>query len=961
LIGMFVNTLALRSQVETDDTFATFLSAVRNTCLEAYEHQDAPFEKIVERLHVQRNMAVSPLFQVMVTLQNVELGMRDARMQRYPLQSGLSKFDLTVAFAENEDGLSGSIEYSTALYKPETIARMIEHFVALCAAIADAPNTRIRELQYLGESETRALLIDFNDTKAEYPDGLCLHQLFEAQAAQRGDQTAVVFQDQRLTYGELLDKSRAVALYLQAEGVGPDTLVGVCMERSLDMLVAMLGILQAGGAYVPLDPAYPDDRIAYMLRDSGAGVVLTQQSLDEKLRALVSLETNLIALDAQWPRIEQRVAELKGAGIELRRDVTPNHLAYLIYTSGSTGQPKGVAIEHHSPVTLVHWAREVYSDEELAGVLAATSICFDLSVYEIFLTLAAGGTIVLVPNALALAELSSDVPVTLVNTVPSAMEELVRMNAVPESVQTINLAGEPLSARLVDRIYETTPVQKVFDLYGPSEDTTYSTYVLRTKNGPQTIGRPIANTQVYILDPHQQLQPIGVPGELHIAGDGLARGYLNRPELTQEKFVPNPFQPGTRMYKTGDLARWRDDGTLQYLGRRDTQVKVRGFRIEMGEIEARLNEHPAIQDAVVIARGEGANKQLVAFYRAAANAPAQEDLRLHLLQTLPEYMVPSAFVELEAIPLNPNGKVDRRALARMDVSLASAREYVAPRNEAETRLVAIWAEVLNRAPESIGIHDNFFELGGHSLLATRLVSKIRGDFNVDLPLKALFEDGTVAQLAQSVARAEKNEIPAIVPVDRSLLERIPLSFAQERLWFLHQLDPHSAGYNIPGAIRIVGGLDAAQLEQAFNLIIAGHENLRTVFPSVDGQPRQRILDRLDFKLRRIDLSGEDAETRNRNAEQICRADATTAFDLVNGPLVRGLVIELATDEHILMLNMHHIISDGWSLGVLTRELALVLDALQHGREATLVPLPIQYADYSVWQRRWLEEGGILER
>ncbi|HEY0143904.1 MAG TPA: amino acid adenylation domain-containing protein, partial [Thermoanaerobaculia bacterium] len=965
LIGMFANTLALRSHVEGDDTFAALLSQVKTTCLEAYEHQDAPFEKVVETLGPQRNLAVTPIFQVMLVLQNADIGALDDRFPRYlDLESGTSKFDLTAAFTETPDGLAGLIEYSTALYKPETIARLIGHFTALCGAIAATPAARIRDLEYRSEAETRRLLIDFNDTRVDYPNDVCLHDLFAKQAALHGGDTAVVFGDEQLTYQQLHEKSQDLALYLQSLGVGPDSLVGLCMERSLEMMVAMLGILQAGGAYVPLDPEYPDERLLYMLHDSHAAVLLTQKRLQNQLEALMPSDTRLITVDGQRAEIAAAVAALKTDGVSLQAQVQPRHLAYVIYTSGSTGQPKGVAIEHHSAVTLVQWASGVYGREELAGVLASTSICFDLSVYEIFVTLANGGTIVLVPNVLALINLPAKTAVTLINTVPSAMEELVRAGAIPGTVRTINLAGEPLSTALVDTIYNSTSVNKVYDLYGPSEDTTYSTYTLRTKDAPPTIGRPIANTQVYILDAYGHPQPVGVAGELNLAGDGLARGYLNRPALTEEKFVANPFLAGTRIYKTGDLARWLDDGTLQYLGRIDTQVKVRGFRIELGEIEARLHQHAEIQDCAVIANGQDAQRQLIAFYRAKETTDAQlvelpaEELRTHVMRSLPEYMVPAAFVSLPAIPLTPNGKIDRRALARIDVTIVSGREYVAPRNDAERQVVEIWAEVLNLAPETIGINENFFELGGHSLLATRMVAKVRSRLGVDLPLKALFEHTSVAQFAELVAKGKKSEVPAIRRIDR----RLPLSFAQERLWFMNQLEPGSAGYNVPVAFTLRGALNIGQLEQAFNLIIARHQTLRTIFPSQDGQAQQRILDRVDFVLERVDVSQyTNEEERAAKAREICQTDAAEPFDLAEGPLFRGKIIRISEHEHILMLTMHHIVSDGWSLGILIKELGLIMDALGQGRRPDLPPLPIQYVDYSAWQRKWLEEGGVLEQ
>src|ERR1041385_5121680 len=557
------------------------------------------------------------------------------------------------------------------------------------------------------------------------------------------------------------------------------------MERSVEMIVGLLGILQAGGAYVPLDPEYPDERLACMLEDSGAAMVVTQEKLRERLKGLRAGKMQLITVDGVGCAIRAGGVELQARRVELQREAKPHNLAYVIYTSGSTGQPKGVAIEHHSPVALVHWARNVYSEKELAGVLASTSICFDLSIYEIFATLGNGGTIILVRNVLELISLPHKEQVTLINTVPSAMEELLRLRAIPDSVQAANLAGEPLSRALVDEIYDSTLIKKVYDLYGPSEDTTYSTYVLRKKGARPTIGKPIDNTEIYILDGQQHLQPIGVPGELHIAGEGLARGYLNRGELTREKFVENPFAEGKRMYKTGDRARWLEDGNIQYLGRMDTQVKIRGFRIELGEIEARLNEHPEIEDSAVIVRGEESNKQLIAFYRGKEEGGSvveleAEELRGHLLRVLPEHMVPVGFVSLAAIPLNANGKVDRRALARMEVKVGKGREYVGARNERERQLVEIWAEVLKMESGKIGVNHNFFELGGHSLLATQVVAKMRSRFAVEVPLKAMFERSSVAQLYELIAGREKKDVLALKSVDRSQMERLPLSFAQER-------------------------------------------------------------------------------------------------------------------------------------------------------------------------------------
>jgi amino acid adenylation domain-containing protein len=770
---MFVNTLALRTQVESEDTFSALLEKTRATCLEAYEHQGAPFERVVDVLHHQRNLAMNPIFQVMFVLQNADpVGEADQRIQPYPLHSGISKFDLTVDFTETPEGLAGAIEFRAELYKPQTIERMAAHFTSLCQAITAQTGTRICDLDYVDDEEKHKLLVDFNRTQMEWPQDKCLHELFVEQVALHAEDTAVICGEEKLTYRQLYERSLDLALYLQFMGVKPDTLVAICMNRSLEMVVGLLGILQAGGAYVPLDPSDPQERLSYMMQDIQPAIVLTQQELREKLSTLVPAKRPLFALDHHWPEIGNRVAELKANRIQLRREVKPHHLAYVMYTSGSTGKPKGVMIEHHSPVALVHWASQVYSREELAGVMASTTICFDLSVFEIFVTLANGGMMILAPDALGPVNLNEKErkAITLINTVPSGAEELLRLGAIPNSVQTINLAGEPLSPALVDKIYEGSSVSKVYDLYGPSEDTTYSTYILRKKNGSASIGRPIFNTQVYILDLHNRPQPIGVPGELHIAGAGLARGYLNRPELTREKFIANPFQPGTRIYKTGDRARWLDDGTIQYLGRMDTQVKVRGYRVELGEIEAQLKQHPGIQDSAVIGRGQDTHKQLIAFYRAKATAGNRlvelpyKELREHVSRTLPEYMVPAAFVSVAAIPLTANGKVNRRALAQIDVEMKASREYVAPHNNTERQLIEIWAQVLNLAPEKIGIHDNFFELGGHSLSAVRLMAKISKTFEQGFPPAAIFTAPNIAELAEIIAAQETATVDILVPI-----------------------------------------------------------------------------------------------------------------------------------------------------------------------------------------------------
>ncbi len=833
------------------------------------------------------------------------------------------------------------------------------------------------------EEERRRVSAEQNGASEDHPGDKCLHQLFAEQVARSAGSTAVACGDEQLTYQQLYEKSQTLALYLQSLGVKPDSMVGLYVERSLDMLVGVLGILQAGGAYVPLDPDYPAERLAYMLQDCQATAVLTQKHLQKKLSAAQPAGTQVIPVDEQWAEISARVAELKARAVKLQQSVQPHHLAYVIYTSGSTGLPKGVMVEHRSVVNLFFALKNsVYRESKTGNLRVSVNgpLTFDTSVKQI-VQLLAGHTLDIVPESVrrdseALLRFVHNRKIEVLDCTPSQLRLLLEAGLAREKangsfrregLQLVLVGGEAIDAAMWATLAESGT--RFFNVYGPTECTVDATVcVISPEHAPQSIGRPIANVQVHILDEHNHPLPVGVPGELHIAGAGLARGYLNRPELTEEKFVANPFQPGTRMYKTGDLAQWLEDGNIQYLGRIDTQVKIRGFRIELGEIEACLKQHPEIQDSAVIAKDQKGNRQLIAFYRAKETAAerlvrlSNEELRAHLLKTLPDYMVPVAFVSLAAIPLNANGKVDRHDLARMEVRIASDQEYLAPRNDVEEQLVEIWAQVLHQDPGKIGVNDNFFELGGHSLLATQVMAKIRSRMGIDLPLTALFECTSIARIAGLIVTAEKGRIPAIRPVDRTNFERLPLSFAQERLWFVHQLEPGNVAYNLPKGIVLHGELNIDQLEQAIDRIIARHENLRTVFPSHEGQVQQVILDKVELKLERIDLSHHTSmEERDSKAREVCQREVATPFDLARGPLLRGKVIKLAEQEHILLLNMHHIISDGWSMGLLTKELASIMEALRQGRDPELTPLPIQYVDYAVWQRKWLEESGILKQ
>jgi len=774
LMGVFINTLVMRTDLRGNPSVRELLARLREMTIDAQTYQDVPFEYLVKELHPNREMGQNPFFQVLLILEppvpTLPSGWTLAPLE---VNTETAKFDLSLILEDRPEGLRGWFEYSTDLFSATTIERMVGHWQTLLEGIVSDPNQRIGELPLLTEAERQMLLVEWNDTATDYPKNQCLQQLFEVQVERTPNAVALAFQDERLTYRELNSKANQLAHHLQQLGVGPEVLVGISVERSLEMVVGLLGILKAGGVYVPLDPAYPQDRLAFMLQDAQVSVLLTQQRLVENLPEHTA---RMICLDTDWKTIAQQSDKNLVSG------VASEHLAYVLYTSGSTGRPKGVAIEHRSAVAFSQWAMSIFTPEDLAGVLASTSICFDLSVFEIFVPLSSGGAVIMTENVLHLPGLSASKQVTLINTVPSAMAELVRNGSLPPSVCTVNLAGELLPHSLAQRIYQQDTIRRVFNLYGPTEATTYSTYALLEKGEREpTIGYPIANTQVYILDSHLQVVPIGVVGELYIGGDGLARGYLNRPELTAERFISHPFSQnsGARLYKTGDLARYLPDGSIEFLGRSDHQVKLRGFRIELGEIEEVLRRHPQVQEAVVMAREDILGDKRLAAYVVAAQgqAPSVKNLQSFLQEKLPGYMVPSAFMLLDALPLTPNGKVDRCALPIPEPASRTAEDtYVAPTMTVHYQLIQIWEELLNTRP--IGMRDNFFHLGGHSFLAIRLVDRIEQVFAKKISLSVLFANPTIEQLASALRQQEHTS-------SRSPVVAVQSGGSKRPFFFLH--------------------------------------------------------------------------------------------------------------------------------------------------------------------------------
>ncbi len=759
VIGHFINTLVLRTDLSRSPTFRELLQRQKQVVLDAIANQDIPFEFLLTELQPVRDIRQNPMFQVLFSLQDTPaeanwrtaLALPGITAEQLFTHTQTAKMDLSVLVEETPSGTTIAFEYNSDIFETETIQRMMGHFQSILTAVINNPDKPLSTYSLLTTAEKQQFA-SWNNTHQRFPATSTIHNLFEAQATTTPKATAIIFERESLSYQALNERANQLAHWLIQQGAGPEVPVGIFVNRSIEMLVGMLAILKAGSLYLPLDPAYPAERVQLMLDDTAAPILLTTADL---LDRLPQHKAQVFCLDRDWPQASSQPTTNPNSPIDAL------NLAYLIYTSGSTGRPKGVAISHQAAVAMLCWAADEFSDETLAGTLAVTSICFDLSVYEIFLPLSRGGTIILAENALHLTNLPAKERVTLINTVPSAMTELVKINGIPDNVRVVNLAGEPLPRSLVQAIYARSNAQAVYNLYGPSEDTTYSTFTLVSQDDPAepTIGRPIANTQAFVTDEQMQPTPLGIIGELFLGGLGVSRGYLNQPALTAARYLPNPFsaEPGGRLYKTGDLAHFQSDGQMVFHGRADHQIKLRGFRIELGEIESVLKKHPDIETALVVARQEPNGQRLVAYLIAMQDGrPTHLALRQYLQSKLPNFMIPAAFVFLKTMPLTPNGKVDRKALPKPETDQPTRTSpHLRPAGQTEEAIAGIWREALQL--EQVGRHDNFFDLGGNSLLLVKVHYNLQNSVGRKIPIVQLFTHTTIHDLASYLDQSSSKE------------------------------------------------------------------------------------------------------------------------------------------------------------------------------------------------------------
>ncbi|MHC8366018.1 non-ribosomal peptide synthetase [Pseudomonas sp. ZT5P21] len=957
LIGFFINTQVLRAEVDSRLPFVELLAQTRQAALGAQAHQDLPFEQLLQAFPQAREQG---LFQVLFNHQQRDLSalrrLPGLLAEELPWHSREAKFDLQLQSEEDRNGrLNLSFDYASELFDASTIERLAEHFSNLLRAICEQPTTAIGDLQLLASSE--------HDQHISWGAAPCtpasqlLPELLNEQARLAPERTALMWEGGSLDFAELHTQANRLAHYLRDKGVGPDVCVAIAAERSPQLLIGLLAIIKAGGAYVPLDPDYPAERLAYMLSDSGVELLLTQTRLLDRLPATDGV--SVIAMDAlhleNWPS--------QAPGLHLHGD----NLAYVIYTSGSTGQPKGVGNTHAALVERLQWMQNTYGLNDTDVLMQKAPISFDVSVWECFWPLITGARLLIAGagehrDPHRIAQLVQQYGITTLHFVPPLLSLFIDepLTAECTSLRRVFSGGEALSAKLRNRVLEQLPAVQLHNRYGPTETAINVTHWhCSTADGERSpIGRPLGNVICRVLDSELNAVPAGVPGELCISGIGLARGYLGRPGLTAERFVVDPLgEQGARLYRTGDRARWTAEGVIEYLGRLDQQVKLRGFRVEPEEIEARLLAQDGVAQAVVLVRVTAAGGQLIGYYTAIETSETEDAqsarLKTALAAELPEYMVPAQLMRLEEMPLSPSGKLDRRALPEPQWQV---REHIEPVTELEQQVAAIWREVLGL--KQIGLRDDFFALGGHSLLATQIISRTRQACDVELPLRALFENSELGAFAQQVqqiqASGSTNKQPPIEKVDRS--QPVPLSYSQQRMWFLWQMEPDSPAYNVGGMARLRGVLDVGRFETALQALIMRHETLRTTFPSVDGVAQQRVHPETGMRMDWKDFSALEAELREQRVQALADSEAHQPFNLETGPLLRACLVKTAEQEHYLVLTLHHIVTEGWAMDIFARELSALYEAFVDDRESPLAPLPVQYLDYSVWQRQWLESG-----
>ncbi|MFB2772371.1 amino acid adenylation domain-containing protein [Pelatocladus sp. BLCC-F211] len=958
MVGVLINTVPVRVYVNPEESLVSWLKQLQAQQNQTRQYEQCPFIEIQKWSDIPTGQ---PLFESIVNFHNYPINFSKVEQVSNLKISNIYNFmhpnyPLTVSVKVDSELLL-EIFYESDRFESTTITRMLGHLHTLLLGMIANQQQRVKNLPLLTAQEHRQLLVDWNNTQVEYPQQF-IHELFEAQVEKTPDAVAVVFANQQLTYCELNAKANQLAHYLQKLGVKPEVLVGICVERSLDMLIGLLAILKVGGAYIPLDPSYPKERLEFILQDAKAPVLLTQTSL---LKGIPQYKSQVVCLDADSQKIAQQSQE------NLLSELTTNNLAYVIYTSGSTGKPKGVQIPHSALSNFLYSMKQTPGLTQDDTLLAVTTYSFDIAALELFLPIIVGGRLVIASREVAsdpmqLSAKIIDSKATVMQATPATWKLLLTAGWSGNHQLKILCGGEALPKYLANQLLHRCA--SLWNMYGPTETTIWSAASqVETGSAVVSISHAIANTQLYIFDQYNQLVPIGVAGELHIGGNGLARGYLNRPELTAEKFIPNPFseQPGTNLYKTGDLARYLPNGQIEYIGRIDHQVKVRGFRIELGEIEAVINQYSGVREAVVIVRETLNDSQQIVSYIV----PEIEqkliitELRSFLESKLPSYMVPTNFVILDTLPLTPNGKVDRKALSAVDTVLPELEEtFVAPQTTVEKQLAIIWMQVLGL--EKIGIDDNFFKLGGHSILATQVISRINKIFNIELPLRRIFELPTIARLVEIIDKKQLTfkSLPAIKRVSRDI--ELPLSFAQKRLWFLEQLERGSSTYNMPAAVYLNGNLNIDALGQAFQEISQRQEVLRTTFKKVNGNPVQVIAPSVSISLPIIDLSEISPEKQSVKVQQSILEEAQRPFDLAKSPLLRVSLLRLGEESYLLLLVMHHIIADGWSIGILIRELSTLYAAFLKKESSPLAELPIQYADFAYWQNQWLQ-GEVMDK